>query len=209
MWLLPSLGRPEKAFQVAQQNPHVKITLRLHKGDRKLKTYLRKDWPKKWKVIVGPRLTLAETMNWAFQKFPRERQYGFLADDTLPSPKDWHQRLASAAGSRYIAYPDDGIHGEKLCTHHCIGGDLMREVGFWALPGLKHNCFDTTWFIIGQKRGLLKYLPEVKFNHHHPINGAQEDDTYHYGQSFFKHDLEVFKNWTNTPPPPGPPPRQG
>lgn len=198
MWVLPSLGRPERAQLVAEVAPHVKITLRLHRGDPELKRYLKIKWPKRWKVLVGPNLPLAPTLNWMFREFPRERQYGFLADDTIPSPSDWAHRLTTAAGRHFIAYPDDGIHGENLCTHHCIGGDLMREVGWWCLPSLKHSFFDTVWWIIGSESGNLRYCPEVKFEHRHFMKGEDMDATYEKGQSFYKQDQKVFNRWRET-----------
>ena len=204
MWLLPSLGRPERAQRVAEAARDTKITLRLHKGDPRLKDYLRIEWPSKWKVVVGPRLSLTETLNEAFRENPRERQYGFLADDTIPSPSDWSQRLQTVAGRDFVAYPDDGLHGEKLCTHFLIGGDLMRSVGFWCLPGLKHNFLDTVWYVMGSKLGVLRYVPEVKFEHLHPLAGkAEQDETYKIGQGWYEKDKKVFERWVTESGTPG------
>lgn len=195
MWVLPSLGRPERAHSVAQVARDTRVVLRLHKGDPELKRYMNKSWPNRWRIEVGPNLPLARTLNQMLVKYPRERQYGFLADDTFPTPSSWSQRLSTVAGKGFIAYPDDGIHGEKLCTHHCIGGDLMREVGWWCLPGLNHSFFDTVWWIIGSESGNLRYCPEVRFEHRHFFKGGEMDSTYEKGQSFFDSDKRVFDKW--------------
>lgn len=196
MWILPSLGRPEKAKMVAEAATDAPIMLRLHWGDKLLEKYTSIKWPKAWNVVIDKRFTLANTLNWAFHKHPKERNYGFIADDTIPSPSDWWQRLEEAAETRYIAYPNDGVHGKNLCTHHCIGGDLIRAVGWWALPKLDHSFLDTTWQFIGNGTGLLRYLEDVRFDHAHPVNGkAEMDDTYRIGQVHFKNDHKIFSRW--------------
>jgi hypothetical protein len=199
MWILPSLGRPERAQEVAEAAQDVPINLRLHWGDPRLEDYMKVKWPKAWSVVTSERLSLCETLNWCLKDYPRGKNadfYGFLADDTIPSPSDWADELEHYAGRWNIAYPDDGVHGKDLCTHFCIGGDLVREVGWLALPGLKHSYVDTVWSVIGANLGLLRYKPRVKFNHAHPINKkAEQDATYRVGQSFWEHDTEVFKGW--------------
>lgn len=200
MWILPSLGRPERAARVAEAAPDAPILLRLHWGDQRLDDYQSVMWPKAWKVSIQKRQSLADSLNWALERYPKERSYGFLADDTIPSPDGWWERLEEAADRRYIAYPNDGVHGKDLCTHHCVGGDLMRLVGWWALPGLVHSFLDTVWFTIGYNTKLLRYVPEVLFDHAHPVNsGAEMDETYRFGQSHFKKDAEVFSRWTKSP----------
>lgn len=199
MWILPSLGRPERAQKVAETAPDAPILLRLHWGDKRLDDYQSIKWPKAWKVAVHPKQSLTDSLNWALETYPAERNYGFLADDTIPSPDGWWETLEKAAENRYIAYPDDGVHGKELCTHHCIGGDLMRAVGWWALPGLVHSFLDTVWYTIGYNTDLLRYVPEVRFDHLHPINKKSEmDDTYVFGQSHFKSDADIFNYWAKT-----------
>ena len=196
MWILPSLGRPERAQKVAEKSPDSPILLRLHWGDDRLGDYLSLKWPKAWTVKVDKGLSLTETLNWALETYPTEDSYGFLADDTLPEPEDWQETLEYYAGHWNIAYPDDGIHGKKLCTHHCIGGRLMRQVGWWGLPGLKHSFLDNAWYLIGANIGALRYIPQVKFKHLHELRDKSlHDETYAVGQSYLKNDKEVFEYW--------------
>lgn len=196
MWILPSLGRPERAQEVAEAIPDDPITLRLHLGDPKLEGYVKVKWPKAWTIQISKQLSLAETLNWALENYPDEESYGFLADDTIPEPEDWRDALEYNAGYWNVAFPDDGIHRHKLCTHHCIGGRLMRQVGFWALPGLKHNFLDNVWYLIGKNLGCLRYTPYVKFNHRHMIRDASlKDSTYRIGMNYYKHDEAVFREW--------------
>lgn len=196
MWILPSLNRPKRAYEVAERAPEVPILMRLHHGDSRLEEYLELEWPEEWSVIVGPKMNLCDTLNWAYERHPEESWYGFLADDTLPHPKGWNRILEEEASDSYIAYPDDGIHGKDLCPHHCISGELIRALGWWCLPGLHHNFLDAVWYVLGQNLDILRYVPEVMFEHKHPIvQKAETDSTYRYGQHFFKYDQGTFERW--------------
>jgi len=182
-------------LKVAEVAGDVPIVLRLHEGDAE--QYLAHSWPDKWEIRVDRKMNLCDSLNWALKEYPRAKQYGFLADDTIPSPRDWAQRLQSAAGREYIAYPDDGIHGKGLCTHHCIGGDLMRRVGFWCLKGLRHNFLDQVWMTIGTETDRLRYVPSVKFDHLHPwVKKGPMDEVYALSASWFEKDQAIFDRWT-------------
>jgi len=196
MWVLPSFDRPVGLQDVAQIAGKVPILIRLHEGDPQLEEYLAVTWPTPWNVVVGPQLRLAPTLNWAFEAYPDEPFYALMADDVHPLTAGWNEKLEEAAGSSFLAYPDDGFHHQNLCPHHCIGGDLMRAVGWWALPDLIHSFLDTAWFEIGRITNRLKYLPDVLLEHRHPIFGKGEmDDTYAFGKDAFSEDRMTFKIW--------------
>ena len=198
MWILPSLGRPHrlKALSEATQSP---ITVRLHQGDPKLDEYLKETWPETWDIRVGPKKTLVASLNEALHQNPDEHHYGFIADDTLPSPHNWQKTLEEAAQTNLIAYPNDTIHGESLCTHFCIGGDLVRQMGWLAYPKLHHYFIDNVWFTIGSKLNILRYTPSVTFTHNHPItNPSLNDSTYTSASRFTQKDHQTFQYWLKT-----------
>ena len=196
MWFLPSLGRPEKLQEVMEACSNSHIYVYLHRGDERLPDYYDLPWPRTWEIKVGERLGLCDALNWCIKEFPDEWCYGLMADDVIPLQEDWSIQLETASGMDYLAYPDDLVHGEKLCTHHCIGGDLMRRVGYWAVPGLKHSFLDTAWYQMAGSSGLLRYLPYIQFDHRHPVVGKSDvDDTYEIGQSSYEEDMQVFQEW--------------
>jgi hypothetical protein len=196
MWILPSLGRPEKLQGLADLIPDSKLFVYLHKGDERLEDYMAHQYPKGWTINVGERRNLCDTLNWFVSHFPNASCYGLMADDVIPSPPDWQSQLEFAAGSNYLAYPDDGLHGVNLCPHHCIGGDLMRRVGYWAAPGLKHSFLDTAWYQMAGAVGALRFLPYIMFDHQHPYAEKGEmDATYEIGASFYEEDMQVFQEW--------------
>lgn len=196
MWILPSLGRPEKLKEVAEATPDSRIFVYLHRGDPCLSDYYNLDLPSGWTLNLGKRRGLCDTLNWFVERFPNSQSYGLMADDVIPAPTDWQKQLETAAGLDYLAFPDDGLHGQKLCTHHCIGGNLMRAVGYWCVPGLKHSFLDTAWYQIAGSAGRLRYLPYIQFDHRHPYAGKGEmDETYEIGASSYHEDMQVFNEW--------------
>lgn len=144
-------------------------------------------------IEENPPPRLSATLNHVFQVATGLDFYGFVADDCLPEPEGWWETLAASAGAWGVAYGDDGYNGEALCTHPCLGGDLVRHFGFWSLPVVEHNFFDTFWHKVGEYVGTLHYHPEVKFKHQHPLTGKGEmDATYIRGQETFVSDKENF-----------------
>lgn len=141
--------------------------LMLDDDDPMLGGYTDIHYPPTWWLRIGKRAGLAELYNRFFRESPGHPWYGIFADDVLPEG-DWDARLIAAAGSDGVAYGDDGI---GACTHFCIGGDLVREIGWLALPGLDRLYIDTTWQAIAESRGVLRYLPDVKVTHMHPSAG--------------------------------------
>ncbi len=197
MWLLPSLGRPKEAWEVAKLAPDVEIVLRLHRQDPALQDYLKYDWPKGWRIVVGKIAKLRDCFNSAFAKYPDEAFYGFIADDIRPMSEGWAEKLVTAAGQNMVAYPDDGYRGEDLCTHPCIGGDLVRAVGWWCLPTVEHSYFDTVWMLLAMGTDRLRYVPEAKLEHRHPMaSKGVDDDTYEVGQESYLRDREAYHVWT-------------
>ena len=196
MWVLPSYNRPNKLLEVAEIAGDVPMTIRLHDDDPQLALYQAVSWPEAWDILIGPTMRLAPTLNWIFENYPDEAYYGLMADDVRPSPKGWDIVLSESAQEGLIAYPDDGAHGEHLCPHHCISGDLIRAAGWWSLPGLYHSFLDTVWFAIGRELNLLRYHPEILLDHLHPIwKKSSMDGTYERGAVKYADDEFIFKQW--------------
>ena len=180
----------------AETAPDLDLVVRLHDGDPFMEEYDALPWPCHWRIVKGPHQKCPGALQHMFRMFPHEKYYGFVADDVVPGPKGWNLALQVKAGTWNIAYPDDGQHGERLCTHFCIGGKLVRNVGFLGAPFLDHNFMDNVWYAIGHGLGLLQYCPEVKFTHLHPLFGtAETDDVYKLGNEKYQQDKKAFENW--------------
>lgn len=199
MWLLPSLGRVDRCLRLADSyvatGADAPVVLRLHEGFEE--PYLRESWPKEWTVAVGPKTTAPGAMAELFRAQPDAECYGFLGDDVVLRTRGWDQALEMAAGRWGVAWPDDG-HQEQgqNCTHACLGGDLVRAVGWWALPGVKHSYVDSAYFLIGHELALLRYVPMVKFEHRNWMFGeGPQDELTRFVRDTFEGDTRRFKKW--------------
>lgn len=153
--------------------------------------------PTSWQLIIRPPMNggTGAITNAFFTLFPNEPWYGLLGDDIIPRTEGWDQKLIEAANDG-LAYCDDGIHGEAHAAHPVIRGDLVRELGWLALPGCQRLYIDNALFEYAKKRAKAVYLPDVLMEHMHFSNGkAPIDDTYLKPPS---RDREIFDEWMKT-----------
>jgi hypothetical protein len=177
-------------------NSTVMVCLIFDEDDPCLDEYMQIKKPMDWVEMVMPKNDDAGIMdleNHVMQYAPAQPYYGMLGDDSVPETVEWDQRLIEAAGSDGVAWPNDGIQGGKFGTMLVLGGDLVREMGWIAPPGLKHLYVDNLWTAIGRARGKATYLPEVIVRHHHFSNGlAIYDETYRRHSKFAANDQVIY-----------------
>lgn len=182
MWILSSLSRPDRLREVAfsyRWGDESQVVLALYSGDEKLHDYLRQEWPPQWIIQTVPMRGNGPTYNEILKRYPNEPTYGFLADDSILDVPGMLKKLEDAAGDWNVAYPNDQFHGEKLPTMPCIGGKLVRAVGYLAPPNIIHWAIDNCWGDIGRALGCLRYFNHLTYTHKHPILGtAPDDETY-------------------------------
>ncbi len=200
MWIVPSYRRPKslaRLIEVCKRTaPEVKMVVRLHEGDPFEKEYAALNYPENWEVVTGPQQRASGALQHIFRLFPNEKSYGFIADDIITNTKNWDKLLERKAGEWCLAYPDDGVHGKALCTHFCIGGKLVRNVGWLGPSWIDHNYIDNTWYAVAYGLEILRYCPEVEFEHLHPGHGkAEKDFTYDLGMKNYDKDEAAFKEW--------------
>ena len=201
-WILPSLQRPHNVKRLIRSYEEVgetdaPVTVLIHRNDPCFADYMRIRIPDEWDLVVENfRFTATDAMRWVVENYPNATAYGFLGDDIVFRTK-WWRELAEAAQDLYISYPDDSVHGGQLPTHFVCGRRLIEAAGWWALPGLIHSGVDLAWYIIGLNiPGLLRYKPEVVFEHIHPlIHKSPDDAIYQFARSHLKDDDKVFQAW--------------
>lgn len=197
MWLLPSRSRPLSLkrffthYALTEADSEGVVWLDMDDADK----YDSVPIPKKWTVVISPRLDgTGAITNEFFKMFPDEPWYGLLADDVLPKTYGWDKKLIEAAGSDGLAYGDDGIHGNGHSAHPCVGGDRIRELGWLALPGCKRIYIDNALFDDAVMRGAAIYLPDVIMEHLHFSNGKSPMDAT-YEKSYNASDRQVYETW--------------
>ena len=169
MWLLSSRNRPKECAEAIESfieyGKDFKCVLWIDGDDS---DYPKPDWVIKH---TNPRVNLTEQMNWLLKEYPNEPFYGWLADDFRAMTQDWNLHLENAADKYFIAYGNDKWSRGNLPLHitsaFAIGGDLVREVGWFAPPSLKQGGIDSFWNNAGRYNKLLRYCPEVIVKHLH------------------------------------------
>jgi len=189
MWVVPSHGRPKLLKRLADsfgsEDLKQPLVVVLCDKDPLWPEYLKEKWPASWDFAVarGEYTYCGEKMNFALEKYPQAKFYGHLCDDVWIQTKDMLSELAEKAGDWNISFPSDGIYDEQppenLVCFPCMGGKLVRAIGWWAFPELKHNCIDSVITDIGAKLGLLVNCRHLRLSMLSPADRVNHwDDTY-------------------------------
>lgn len=199
MWILTSLGRPDRLKDVAAGyfwGAESRVVLVLYEGDPKLKQYLSHQWPAAWRIETVPMPGNGPTYNEMLRRYPRESCYGFLADDALLDVQGMLVELERAADDWNVAYANDGHQGANLATMPCLGGELVRAVGYLAPPNLMHWAIDNVWTKIGEKLGCLHYMERLTYTHRNPVwKTAPDDSTYQQSRLASFGWEDVYRSW--------------
>lgn len=182
MLILPTKGRPLSLKRFVRLYNETSATLPIHVvfDAADAGQYNDIETPAHWKrVSVAAGTSLGGIFTKLFQKYPNEPYYGMVADDVVPETSGWDVIMAELCQPDKIVWGRDDIQNEKLPVHPFIGGDLVRKLGWWSAPGLKHWFVDNVWKNLAGALDCGLYLPQVKMTHLHPVNGrAGMDKTY-------------------------------
>jgi hypothetical protein len=130
----------------------------------------------------GPRLRLGATYNEMAERVASK--YLYLAlwnDDHLPTTPGWDVAMKRAISGPFgVAYaPDGNWERGELPTAPIVTSNMFDALGWVCLPGLTHWFVDNVWKTIGEDTDGLHFLPEVRVEHLHRVNGkAADDQTY-------------------------------
>lgn len=202
MWIFATRNRPANcqrfidAWHATEADSAVYV--RLDQDDPSIEQLKQLPWPKQFSVTIGPRARMGEAMQEMFVKFPNEPWYGILADDVIPRTQHWDQQLIEAAGNHSVSCANE-VHEKRIrICHPCVGGDLVRLVGCFAIPTVKHFGTDTLWECIHHCCDLNNRLQDVILEHAHFNFGQSElDQTYVESQAVRRQDKIAYKAWMN------------
>lgn len=203
MWILPTRSRPDSCKRFIKSwidtSSSTPVIVRLDECDPQLDEMKSLYWPDEFTLSVGKREGVTKAVNDFFLKYDNEPWYGFLADDFLPQTKHWDKLLVEAAGNKFISYPNDMSYREDLPTMPCVGGDLVRSIGFFGFPKAYHYYVDTIYQFIGSHLNNVKRLDNVVVEHlHYEFNKSSIDIVYQESNEKFKQDKAIWKQWINT-----------
>lgn len=200
MWILPTRSRPESCQRFinswAITESSTPVLVRLDECDPSLNQLTLLKWPETFKIIVGKREGVAKATNELYQQHPNEPWYGFLADDFIPTTKNWDLKLIDGASSKFISYPNDMAFRTNLPTLPCVGGDLVQAIGYFGFPFSHHYYVDTVYQFIGERLNNIKRLNDVIVEHmHYEFGKSSVDIVYQESNEKFKSDKAIWRNW--------------
>lgn len=132
--------------------------------------------------------------NQAFFEEPNQPWYGLTNDDIIaPDQAFWAERLIAAAGPVGFSSCSDGgwkVNEDFPCGLQVFGGDLVRAMGFWAVPGTRHCYADDAWLDLAKRfPGLWTPVLDIVIQHLHCDNGGMvRDETNHRAYGFTHQD---------------------
>jgi glycosyltransferase involved in cell wall biosynthesis len=200
MWILPSYNRPDQCREVIEQMKKMGCSTRgvllVNGGDSK--PYENIELPEGWTGLYLLRnLGVCGAMNKLYELYPDEPWYGLICDDEFPLTENWDTQLVEAAGDWKIAHGNDGWQSqERIHGIVVLGGKLVRELGWMALPGLWHWFVDNTWELIAGYCGTRVLVKDAFMEHRHWRAGkAAKDEVHELGESRALEDRAIFVRW--------------
>ena len=125
-----------------------------------------------------------------------------IGDDHLIRTKDWDKKVLAKIdeiGGHGVLYGDDMVHGQGLATAPVMTCELIKALGWMALPNCNHMYIDNAWMDIARGIGKLVYMPEIVTEHLHPSVGkATMDAMYEKANTQYPHDHAGICEWRST-----------
>lgn len=197
--IVPSRGRPENIDRLNQAFTETgvlgtQLLIGLDDDDPTIGQY--RGW-----CEIGPRERMAGTLNRLARKYaPMFDHLAFMGDDHVPRTVGWDKTISDELDrlGTGIVYGNDLLQGELLPTAVFMSSDIVRALGWMALPGARHLWLDNTWLTLGRALDAITYLPDVIIEHVHPVAGKTEwDDGYKANNDHetSDHDHAVYQAW--------------
>lgn len=213
IWLLSTRGRPKECQQTLDACEATGMTSPgVVYVDETVDEYQDLRLPDNWTIHYEPEWgSLQASLSWCLERYPDATHYGWLADDVRPRTTGWDAALEAIAGDWCLSYARDmwlseNPHtlseleqGNNLSSGLCWGGELVRTVGWWALPGVRQAFIDVAWCRIIETFGLQRYTHDVVVEHLNYRTGKREmdavDDWSRKGENYIERDIEAGYAW--------------
>lgn len=124
----------------------------------------------------------------------------FVADDHVFETPGWDdmmlRQLADMDGKGML-YPDDKRRND-VPEIIMISSNIVKVLGHFAEPSMKHYYLDNAWAELGRRTGLLKFCPDVVVEHlHYSVCAETEhDQTYVEAENAWgATDRQAYNHW--------------
>lgn len=156
MIIMPSRGKPNNVakFINCYLDTKAKATMliRIDNDDPAIGAYKNIMRPPNIKLLIGKPKRCVAICNELITAFPDSPNYTMMGDDCEPSPDHWDEALAEAAGFNKLSFGNGSYTGNGTCVpcHPCIGGDIVRHLGYMYHPSFIHDMADIVWTTWGK-----------------------------------------------------------
>jgi len=215
--VIPSRGRPDRCRAAVAsmweraELVDTSIVIAIDKDDPEFTRYLPVVGMKTGRI--GPSITgvalaaedtgnLVKATNTASLRIAKEDAdaiIGNIGDDQLCRTQGWDRMVRDAMTVPGFVYGNDLFQEDKLpCGGIFIHASIVNSLGWYMLPDLEHLFVDNVWKDLGTAIGRLTYLPEMVFEHMHPLAGkADWDDGYERAnnQEIVDRDRVAYEAW--------------
>lgn len=197
---MPTMDRPNRAQSAIDSIIACQVStpgIVIVNGPLQREDYERLRLPLGWTIEFLPQnIGVCAALNHVFRRHPVEQWYGLACDDEHVFTPSFDRILIESAGRWNFAHGNDGWKSERrIWTYVVVGGDLLRTLGWWSLPGLWHCYHDDVQETIAAELGLKRWCRDVNTKHVHWEKGATDDLTYQTGRSRWDEDAERFGLW--------------
>ena len=152
----------------------------------------------------GLRQVVALTNHLTIPRADSYRFIGHIGDDNVPRTHGWDSRIVETLeqpGIRFT-FGDDLYPGREkgtLTIHVFMEAGVVKTLGYFGPPSIKHQYVDVVWEAWGEKAG-LQYLDDVVIEHMHYTAGkAPGDESYSTSTGLIPVDLVNFNAYCDDP----------
>lgn len=206
--LTPTRGRPGRALLMAQSflsKAHapddVELLFYVDEDDSQRAEYsrahlnLRLSSP--LKITVGPAWGVGRAWNDLWRRCTGDIVMMGNDDISMETP-DWDTIITQAFAERddpyWCMYGDDGINAENHCAFPIVSREWCERLNYFTPEVFQFFRHDTWVFDIAKRLERVRYIPSLKFAHHHFTRGGVDDATTKRNRSGNqgKHDSQVW-----------------
>lgn len=154
----------------------------------------------RYEVRSGMRQVVGWTNHLAMSNLDRYDYFGQIGDDNVPMTSGWDSHIKGALSVTPFAFANDlyprapGVMACHVFTH----ADVLRKLGYFGPPEMRHMYVDVAWTAWGRKTG-ISYLHDVVIEHRHfTIGTAPVDESYRQSQSCVPPDLASWHHYSRS-----------
>lgn len=199
--LLPTRGRRDRALQCAESFTKTSVDAEmLVITDIDDHSYDGIFWPDRVRTCVIPQQRLVPKLNEiAPEQAPHYKAVFFVGDDCVFETIGWDIIMMTylrGMGGTGILYADDKRRSD-IPEHWLVSSNIIKALGWFAEPSLKHYWTDNVWGDIGSQTGTLKLCSDVVISHHHYQNDylVPRDETYRLSETSGNEDAQAYQVW--------------